>query len=269
MALEVKLNVFEGPLDLLLHLIDKNRIDIYDIPISEVTEQYLDYIRQMEREDMEVTSEFLVMAATLIDIKCRMLLPKTVNEDGEEEDPRAELVEKLLEYKMARIMADQLRDRMSDGEAMLCRKKNVPEEVEQYEEPVDYRTLIGKNDLNRLNTVFQELLRRQDYRIDRVRAGFGRIEKEAVDMDEKTVYVKAYVRAHEVFSFRALLEEADSKAELIVTFLVVLEEMKLGEIEIEQDDLFGDIMIRSLVCGEDDSSTGGAETDDEQEYDGE
>ena len=100
MPLTVKLQVFEGPLDLLLHLIDKNKVDIYDIPIVTITEQYLDYIRQMETEDMNVMSEFLVMAATLLDIKCKMLLPAEVNEDGEEEDPRAELVQKLLEYKM-------------------------------------------------------------------------------------------------------------------------------------------------------------------------
>ena len=93
MSLEVKLQVFEGPLDLLMHLIDKNQIDIYDIPIVTITEQYLAYISAMQREDMDVTSEFLVMAATLIDIKCKMLLPKEVNEEGEEEDPRAELVE--------------------------------------------------------------------------------------------------------------------------------------------------------------------------------
>ena len=93
MALEVKLQVFEGPLDLLMHLIDKNQIDIYDIPIVTITEQYMAYINAMQREDMDVTSEFLVMAATLIDIKCKMLLPKEVNEEGEEEDPRAELVE--------------------------------------------------------------------------------------------------------------------------------------------------------------------------------
>ena len=100
MAISVKLEAFEGPLDLLLHLIEKNKIDIYDIPIVEITAQYLDYIRQMQREDMNVMSEFLVMAATLIDIKCKMLLPKEVNEDGEEEDPRAELVQKLLEYNV-------------------------------------------------------------------------------------------------------------------------------------------------------------------------
>ncbi len=108
MAISVKLEVFEGPLDLLLHLIDKNKIDIYDIPITLITEQYLDYIRQMESEDMNVMSEFLVMAATLLDIKCRMLLPVEVNEEGEEEDPRAELVARLLEYKMYKYMAQEL-----------------------------------------------------------------------------------------------------------------------------------------------------------------
>ena len=92
MAISVKLNVFEGPLDLLLHLIDKNKIDIYDIPIVEITDQYMEYLHSMEKEDLGVMSEFLVMAATLLDIKCRMLLPKEINEEGEEEDPRAELV---------------------------------------------------------------------------------------------------------------------------------------------------------------------------------
>src|SRR5699024_9717772 len=100
MGIPVKLPVFEGPLDLLLHLIEKSKIDIYDIPIVEITEQYLDYIRQMEQEDLDVMSEFMVMAATLLDIKCRMLLPREVNEEGEEEDPREELVRQLLEYKM-------------------------------------------------------------------------------------------------------------------------------------------------------------------------
>ena len=114
MAIPVKLPVFEGPLDLLLHLIDKNKIDIYDIPIVEITDQYLEYIHQMEREDLDIMSEFMVMAATLLDIKCRMLLPKEVNEEGEEEDPRAELVQQLLEYKMYKYMSYELRDRMNE-----------------------------------------------------------------------------------------------------------------------------------------------------------
>ena len=124
-------------MDLLLHLIDKNKIDIYDIPIVEITNQYMDYIKAMEREDLNVMSEFLVMAATLLDIKCRMLLPKEVTEDGEEEDPRQELVEQLLEYKMYKFMSYELKDRETDSEGILLQgSKLFPEEVMEYVQPV-------------------------------------------------------------------------------------------------------------------------------------
>ncbi len=100
MEISYKLEHFEGPLDLLLHLIEKNKINIYDIPIVEITEQYLDYVNHMEKEDLNVVSEFLVMAATLLDIKARMLLPAEVDEEtGEEQDPSSDLVARLLEYK--------------------------------------------------------------------------------------------------------------------------------------------------------------------------
>ncbi len=249
MALEVKLQVFEGPLDLLLHLIDKNKIDIYDIPIAMITEQYMDYIRAMQKDDMEVTSEFLVMAATLVDIKCRMLLPKEVNEEGEEEDPRAELVEKLLEYKMYKFMADELRERQMDADTHMYRKRNIPDEVMSYEEPLDYEQLIGDANLSKLNDIFQALLRRQEDKVDPIRSKFGKIEKEAVDIDQKTEYVRNFIREHNRFSFRALLEKQHSKVEIIVTFMVILEAMKTGELTIEQEETFGDIMITSNVYG--------------------
>ena len=109
MALSVKIESFEGPLDLLLHLIDVNKFNIFDIPIVEITEQYMEYIREMKRQDLEVLSEFLVMAATLVDIKSRMLLPSNPDSEEEEEDPRAELVQQLLEYKMYKCMAYELK----------------------------------------------------------------------------------------------------------------------------------------------------------------
>ena len=249
MSLEVKLQVFEGPLDLLLHLIDKSQIDIYDIPIAAITEQYLEYIGAMQRDDMDVTSEFLVMAATLIDIKCKMLLPKEVNEDGEEEDPRAELVEKLLEYKMYKYMAYELKDRQMDAGLSWYRSRNIPQEVKDYEIPVDISELIGDTTLSKLNEIFQDLLKRQEDKVDPIRSKFGNIEKEEIDMDAKTLYIKAYIREHSRFSFRQLLEKQHSKTEIIVTFLVMLEEMKLGEIVIEQEDTFGDIMITSRKAG--------------------
>ncbi|MCH5257255.1 MAG: segregation/condensation protein A [Lachnospiraceae bacterium] len=245
MAIPVKLEVFEGPLDLLLHLIDKNKVDIYDIPIVEITEQYLDYIKQMETEDMNVMSEFLVMAATLIDIKCRMLLPKEVNEEGEEEDPRAELVEKLLEYKMCKFMSYELKDRMITAEKSFYKRPTLPREVNDYVEPVDYEQLIGDMTLAKLQDIFNSVMKRQEDKIDPVRSTFGKIEKDEIDMELKTVYIEDYIRCHRKFSFRKLLEKQNSKMEIIVTFLVILELMKMGRIGIEQENIFADIMITS------------------------
>ena len=111
MELQVKLEVFEGPLDLLLHLIEKNKVDIYDIPIVTITQQYLDYMKQMNTTDMDLMSEFLVMAATLVRIKSKMLLPVEETEEEEPEDPRQELVERLLEYKMYKYASFELKDR--------------------------------------------------------------------------------------------------------------------------------------------------------------
>ena len=170
MGIPVKLEVFEGPLDLLLHLIDKNKIDIYDIPIVEITNQYMEYIRGMQKEDLNVMSEFLVMAATLLDIKCKMLLPKEVNEEGEEEDPRKELVEQLLQYKMYKYMAYELKDRQSDAEQVLFKQPTVPEEVLAYTEPVDLDALLDGLTLSKLNQIFQDVMKRQDNKIDPVRS---------------------------------------------------------------------------------------------------
>ena len=247
MAIPVKLEVFEGPLDLLLHLIDKNKVDIYDIPIVEITEQYLDYIKQMENQDMNVMSEFLVMAATLLDIKCRMLLPKEVNEEGEEEDPRAELVQKLLEYKMYKYMSLELKDRQVDAARNMYRDQKLPKEVANYRQPVNYDELFRDMTLNKLHEIFKSMIRRQEDKIDPIRSQYGNIEKDEVDMGAKAMYVEAYAREHKVFSFRKLLEKQTSKMEIVVTFLVILEMMKTGMIYITQEKIFDDIIITSNV----------------------
>ena len=248
MAIPVKLEAFEGPLDLLLHLIEKNKIDIYDIPIVDITEQYLAYIKQMTDRDMNIMSEFLVMAATLIDIKCRMLLPKEVNEEGEEEDPRAELVQKLLEYKMYKYMSVELRDLQVDAARNMYREQNLPEEVAAYRQPVDYEELVGDMNLNKLHEIFKSIVKKQEDKIDPIRSRYGNIEKEEIDMNVKTLYVEAYAREHKNFSFRKLLEKQSSKMEVIVTFLIILELMKTGKINISQEDIFDDILIPSNVA---------------------
>lgn len=247
MGIPVKLQVFEGPLDLLLHLIDKNKIDIYDIPIVEITNQYMEYIRAMEKEDLNVMSEFLLMAATLLDIKCRMLLPKELNEEGEEDDPRQELVEQLLEYKMYKYMSYELKDRQVDGEMVLYKDPTIPEEVLEYVEPVDMDALLGDLTLVKLNRIFKDVMRRQVDKIDPVRSTFGKIEKEEVTLPEKLDYVTDYARIHKKFSFRELLEKQCSKVQLIVTFLAVLELMKVGTVFIEQEQQFDDIIITSVL----------------------
>ena len=246
MAIPVKLPVFEGPLDLLLHLIDKNKIDIYDIPIVEITDQYLEYIHHMEREDLDIMSEFMVMAATLLDIKCRMLLPKEVNEEGEEEDPRAELVQQLLEYKMYKYMSYELRDRMNEASRSVYKEPTLPREVLEYRTPVDTSELLSQISLAKLHTIYKMILKRQEDKIDPIRSKFGKIEKEEVSLPDKMTYVEQFAVKKRRFSFRDLLESQPGKVHVIVTFLAILELMKTGKIRISQEELFGDILIESL-----------------------
>lgn len=243
MALEVKLQVFEGPLDLLLFLIERNKVDIYDIPIVLITDQYLEYMKSLQTEDMNVMSEFMVMAATLIDIKCRMLLPREVNEEGEEEDPRAELIQKLLEYKMYKYMSYELKDRHIDAVKNFYKKQTMPEEIEEYRPLVDYDELLGDVTLSKLQEIFESVMKRQEDKIDPIRSSFGKIEKEEVDMEKKSLYIEEYIAKHHKMSFRDLLQKQNSKAEVIVTFLVILEMMKVGKIDIHQEHTFDDIEI--------------------------
>lgn len=153
MGIEVKLEAFEGPLDLLLHLIEMNKVNIYDIPIVEITAQYMEYIQAMQESNLDIISDFLVMAATLLDIKCRMLLPKEADEDGEEEDPRTELVERLLEYKMYKYAAMDLKDRQQYAQRAFYKAPSIPPEVASYEELPDIQELLSGVTLSRLQRV--------------------------------------------------------------------------------------------------------------------
>ncbi|MFI3207735.1 MAG: segregation/condensation protein A [Eubacteriales bacterium] len=247
MGIPVKLEAFEGPLDLLLHLIDKNKIDIYDIPIVTITNQYMEYIKALEKKDLNVMSEFLLMAATLLDIKCRMLLPKEVNEDGEEEDPREELVAQLLQYKMYKYMSFELRDRESMGDQVLYKVADIPDEVKEYVPPIDLDQVLDGITLDRLNMIFQDVIKRVNDKIDPVRSTFGKIEKEEVTLDEKLAFVQEYAQTNKKFSFRQLLEVQKSKMHVVVSFLAILELMKMGEIEVIQEATFDDIWITSTV----------------------
>lgn len=241
-----KLEHFEGPLDLLLHLIEKNKVNIYDIPIAEITNQYLEYVRNMEREDLNVVSEFLVMAATLLDIKARMLLPKEVDEEGEEIDPRAELVQRLLEYKTYRLMADELARREDGADRLLYKSPTIPPEVAKYEPPVDLDSLLDGLTLAKLKRVFEQVMKRKEDKVDPIRSNFGTIRREPVSLEQKIGSVMGYARKNRKFSFRQLLMEQADKLEVVVTFLAVLELMKIGKIHLVQEETFGDMEIEAL-----------------------
>ncbi len=244
--LAFKINEFEGPLDLLLHLIDKNKFNIFDIPIVEITEQYLEYVNAMEESDLDVMSEFLVMAATLISIKAKMLLPKEEKEEEEEEDPRAELVRRLLEYKMYKYAAYELKDMELDAERAYFKGATVPKEVQEYKEVIDPAEVIGDTTLAKLNEIFNQVMRRTVDRVDPIRSKFGTIEKEEVRIEDKMEEIRSSIKGLKGINFRTLLEVQASKINVIVTFLAILELMKVGDIVIKQEDLFGDIIIDSL-----------------------
>lgn len=243
MAIPVKLPVFEGPLDLLLHLIDKNKVNIYDIPIVQITDQYMEYIRQMEREDLGVVSEFMVMAATLMDIKCRMLLPAPAQEESTAEDPRAELVAKLLEYKLYKYMSYELKDRMESAEKQFYKKPTIPTEVSRYRQPVDPYELLADVTLPQLSQIFSSVMSRREDKLDPIRSKFGRIEKEETSLSDKLRDIREYIQSHRRFTFRSLLERQASKMQVVVTFLAILELMKTGDIRIIQEHIFDEIQI--------------------------
>ena len=248
MSIDVKLEAFEGPLDLLLHLIEKNKVDIYDIPIAEITDQYMAYIRKMQEQDLNIVSEFLVMAATLLAIKAKLLLPPEVDEEGEEIDPREDLVRQLLEYKMYKYMSGELREKQVYAGKSMYRSPSLPEEVQVYKEPVDYDSLFAGVDMQLLGRLFEETMKRLAFREDVKHAGFGTIELEQVSVEEKMSYIADYARKNRSFSFRHVLQKSKSKAEVIVTFLSILELMKTGEIHVRQDHIFDDIMITSEIA---------------------
>lgn len=249
MDLTVKLQVFEGPLDLLLHLLDKNKVNIYDIPIVEITNQYMAYIREMKRQDLNVMSEFMVMAATLLDIKSKMLLPAPETDNDEEaEDPRAQLVQQLLEYKMYKYISCELKDRQMDASRVLFKVPTIPDEVAAYEEPVNLEELVADLTLDKLNSIFQSIMKKQADKVDPIRSKFGKIQKEELSLEDCMVSLENYAKSHKHFSFRGLLERAKSKTEIIVTFLAILELMKMGMICITQEAIFDDIQITSQVA---------------------
>lgn len=243
MSLEIKLSAFEGPLDLLLLLIEKNKVDIYDIPIVMITDQYMEYVNSMEGEDLELLSDFLLMASTLLDIKARMLLPKEEDENGEEIDPRSELVERLIEYKEYRKLSEELKELYFEEDQPFFREASFPEEVLSYKPPVELTALLSGVTGERLREAFRTVLLRQEEKTDPVRSAFGTIRREPVRLADKVTLIRRFCRDQGRFTFAELISEQNTKTDAVVTFLACLELIKIGFLTVEQEDVFSEIEL--------------------------
>lgn len=249
MEISYKLEKFEGPLDLLLHLIEKDKINIYDIPIVHITKQYMEYMENIQIDDLDTMSDFLVMAATLLDIKAKMLLPKEDKEDKQEEDPRRELVERLIEHKKYKLMAKELADREFNSYMNMFKNPTIPKEVQKYEAPIDLDKLLNGIDLAMLKNIFEEVIKKKNYRIDPERSKFGNIKRESISLKDRIFSLVEYARQFKRFNFSRLLKNKNNKTEVVVTFLAVLELMKMGSISIKQEEQFSDIEMELIADG--------------------
>ncbi len=229
--LKVTLGEFEGPLDLLLYLIRQDQVNIYDIPIARITDEYLRYLNLMKELDLAVAGDFLVMAAQLIELKSRMLLPRDPFATEEEiEDPRAELVNRLLEHEKFKAAAEMLWSRATVEQAVFKRAEietdtNNPE------------VAVGLFDLL---TVFQKILARHKEEV------LMEIEREEVSMAEMIERLRNMVRSAGELNVMKFFERAQSRRELVVAFLSVLELVRLSEISLVQRETFGEITARAI-----------------------
>ncbi len=229
MQYQVKLDKFEGPLDLLLYLIKKQEINIYDIPIAKITQQYLEYLRLMEFLNLELAGEFLLMAATLMRIKARMLLPRQEDEETEVEDPRQQLVQQLIEYQRFKAAASKLEAMEFQRRMVFTRPKQNGHEVSDEEYTYNLFDLV---------TAFKSVLEKK------------KVEHLEVTVDESSIeekmgFIKAKLSTCRSLAFEELFEGQDSVIELIVTFLALLEILRLGLATVRQNKPFGRIWIRS------------------------
>ncbi|MBN8208047.1 segregation/condensation protein A [Bacillus sp. NTK071] len=239
MQYSVKVDAFEGPLDLLLHLINKYEVDIYDIPVSQITDQYLTFIHTMKELQLDVASEYLVMAATLLAIKSKMLLPQREEELLEEdmdfdEDPREELVQRLVEYRRFKEAANDLKEKESSRSLLYSRP---PADISEYSRE-DSNTSIGDVTLYDMLAAFQKMSRR----VKEKKPKRTRIQGQDISIEERMNDIRKQLHGKGRRRFIDLFGEED-RGHMIVTFLAVLELMKTRDVACEQDRNFGEIMI--------------------------
>jgi segregation and condensation protein A len=232
MAYEVKLEIFEGPMDLLLHLIRKNEVDIFDIPIATITDQYLEYLEMMKALNIDVAGDFFLMASTLMYVKSRMLLPDTSGEEGDEEDPRLEITRPLLEYMKIKELAYDLSDREILGRDVFIRT------------PSDDYSALAKSDYAAIEVNIFQLIDAFQRIVDRkIQETQLRFRLEEWSINEKIEQITERLQERQPLHFQELFSQNMGLSELVATFLAVLELVHRGLIRVFQPDFQSDILL--------------------------
>ncbi|SCG83338.1 segregation and condensation protein A [Proteiniborus sp. DW1] len=242
MEYKVVLEAFEGPMDLLMHLIEKEKVDIYDIPIAKITDQYIEYIQGMQSIDLNLTSEFLVMAATLLEIKSKMLLPKSSSDDEqlemEEADPREELVRRLVEYKKFKLVAENLKTKGDTQSKIFFKQK---EELEEFMEQDSFE--LEKIDFKELFLAYMNILNKSKESIKKI--NLAEIQRDELTIEDCMDDLENVIKEKKKVKFNELFKEDSTKNRVVVIFLSILELIKLKKIKVVQEKNFGDIVIKS------------------------
>jgi segregation and condensation protein A len=253
MSLNIKIKNFDGPFDLLLHLIKKSKMDIYDIKIYEITNQYLEYIHAMKEMDLEITSEFIVLAANLIEIKSKMLLPKPkIYEnaaDIDEQDPRKELVNKLLEYRKFKFAAEFFKQREQGLGRMFSKKPEIIEEKKKNLEPKEL--FKGITMLN-LYEIYNKIMSVYISKMNSPNIINNKIPLDEYKISDKINYLRESIDLGEKVTFSSIMDRCTSKVEMIVTFLAMLELIKLRFMTVVQEQNFKEIYVERIEVYEED-----------------
>lgn len=238
---KIKLQQFEGPLDLLLFFIKRDELDIYDIPISRITGDFFEYMNLIKSLDLEVAGDFILMATTLMQIKVRMLLPREVDEKGEEIDPRADLIKALLEYKRYKEMTEEL-SFLESNQRKLSYRGNF--EADYKVAPPEFGTLLKNITLYDLLKAFKNVL------MDKPKEPVHEIKKISVTIDDQIQYIQSWVEREKKVSFILLVKDMEEKIKIVITFIALLEMIKMGKLGLRESENFNDFVIYSLADGE-------------------
>ncbi len=235
----IDIEEFQGPLELLNHLIEKNKINIYDIPIAEITDQYIEHIESMKELNLEVTSEFIVIASNLLEIKSKMLLPKVV----EEEDPREELVNKILEYRKFKLASMQISERHDRYSRVYYKLKDDLDFLAQ-DYTLDFDINLLVKSYNKVMNKFEKRnISKEDIDSKKI---IEDVERDEFSVEEGMLYIAQKMKGRKAVKFQSIFDDVNSKYRIVTVFMAILELIKRKDIKAVQEEIFGDIVLYSL-----------------------